>query len=184
MIRIPYSKVAPEGMKALAATRAYIASSGIDRRLRALVELRVSQINGCAYCVDMHSQEARHAGEVQQRLDCLPVWRETTFFDDRERAALAWAESVTLVAETRVPDDVFEQARKQFSEKELVDLTLVVVSMNAWNRMAISFRPSRGERSTANKSMRCGNSVVATRLGDAWFPSYPALKSRATFMRR
>ena len=112
MIRIPYSKVAPEGLKSLAATRAYIGLSGIDRRLRALVELRVSQINGCAYCVDLHSQQARHAGETQQRLDCLPVWRETTFFDDRERAALAWAESVTLVAETRVPDDVFEQARQ------------------------------------------------------------------------
>lgn len=139
-MRIAYNKVAPEAVKLLGATSPYFRSSSIDARLRALVELRVSQINGCAYCIDMHSQEARHAGETQQRLDCLPAWRETTFFDDRERAALAWAESVTLVSETRVPDDVFEQARKQFSEKELVDLTLIVAVMNAWNRLAISFR--------------------------------------------
>src|SRR6202030_3374430 len=96
----------------------YIASSGLAPRLRALVELRVSQINGCAYCVDMHSQEARQAGETQQRLDCLPVWRETSFFDDRERSALAWAESVTLISQTGVPDAVYEDARKQFSEKD------------------------------------------------------------------
>jgi AhpD family alkylhydroperoxidase len=145
-LRIAYNKVAPEAVKALGATRTYLGSSGIDPRLRALVELRVSQINGCAYCVDLHTQQARHAGEGQQRLDCLPVWRETTFFDDRERAALAWAESVTLVAETRVPDDVFEQARQHFSEKELVDLMLVVAAMNAWNRMAISFRQGPEQR--------------------------------------
>jgi AhpD family alkylhydroperoxidase len=139
-MRIDYNKVAPDAVKALAATGTYIGSSGIDRRLRALIELRVSQINGCAYCVDLHSQQARHAGESQQRLDCLPVWRETTFFEARERAALAWAESVTLVSETRVPDTVFEQAQQQFSEKELVDLTFIVATMNAWNRLAISFR--------------------------------------------
>ena len=100
----------------------------------------MSQVNGCAYCVDMHSQEARHAGELQQRLDCLPVWRETPFFTDRERAALAWAESVTRVSETGVPDAVYDEVRKHFGEKELVDLTLVVSVMNAWNRVAISFR--------------------------------------------
>ncbi len=146
--RIAYAQVAPDVFKALSAARPYIESSGIDPRLRALVELRVSQINGCAYCVDLHSREARRAGEGQQRLDLLPVWRETPFFDDRERAALAWAESVTLVAQTGVPDPVYEEALRQFSEKELVDLTLVVASMNAWNRMAISFRqaiPSRRE---------------------------------------
>lgn len=138
--RIAYVKIAPDAFKALSATRPYIESSTIDARLRALVELRVSQINGCAYCVDLHSREARQAGEGQQRLDCLPVWRETPFFDDRERAALAWAESVTLVSQTGVPDAVFEEARKHFAEKELVDLTLIVAVMNAWNRMAISFR--------------------------------------------
>jgi AhpD family alkylhydroperoxidase len=104
--RIAYHQVAPDALKSLAATRPYIESSGIEPRLRALVELRVSQVNGCAYCVDLHSREARRAGEAQQRLDCLPVWRETPFFDDRERAALAWAESVTLVPQTGVPDVV------------------------------------------------------------------------------
>jgi AhpD family alkylhydroperoxidase len=139
-MRLAYYQVAPDALKALSATRPYLESSGIEPRLRALVELRVSQINGCAYCVDIHSREARRAGEGLQRLDCLPVWRETPFFDDRERAALAWAESVTLVPQTDVPDGVYEEVRKHFSERDLVDLTLVVTVMNAWNRMAISFR--------------------------------------------
>lgn len=140
MKRIDYVQVAPDAVKALAATRPYFAASAIEPRLRALVELRVSQINGCAYCLDLHSCEARRAGEAQQRLDCLPAWRETPLFDDRERAALAWAESVTLVSQTGVPDAVFEEARRHFSEKDLVDLTFVIAPMNAWNRVAISFR--------------------------------------------
>jgi AhpD family alkylhydroperoxidase len=138
--RIAYAQVAPDALKSLSASRPYIESAAIDPRLRALVELRSSQINGCAFCVDLHSREARKAGETQQRLDCLPVWRETTFFDERERAALAWAETVTLVSQTSVPDAVYEEARRHFSEKELVDLTLIVSIINAWNRMAISFR--------------------------------------------
>jgi AhpD family alkylhydroperoxidase len=138
--RIAYFQIAPDGLKALSATRPYIEACGIDARLRVLVELRTSQINGCAYCVDLHSREARQAGETQQRLDCLPVWRETLFFNDRERAALAWAESVTLVQQTGIPDAAYEQAHQQFSDKDLVDLTLIVSVMNAWNRMAISFR--------------------------------------------
>jgi AhpD family alkylhydroperoxidase len=138
--RIDYKRVAPEAVKALAATKFYIDTTEITPRLRALVELRTSQINGCSYCVDLHSREARAAGEGQQRLDCLPVWRETDLYDERERAALAWAESVTLVSQTGVPDDMFEEARRHFSEKELVDLTLIIASMNAWNRIAISFR--------------------------------------------
>ena len=146
--RIAYYQVAPDAVKSLSATRTYIESSSIEPRLRALVELRTSQINGCAYCVDMHSREARQAGETQQRLDCLPVWRETSFFDEQERAALAWAESVTRLAETGVPDAVFEQAKAQFNEKELVDLTLIISVMNAWNRMAISFRQGPALRSS------------------------------------
>jgi len=138
--RVPYYQVAPEAVKALGATKPYLEASNIEPKLRALVELRSSQINGCAYCVDMHSREARAAGETQQRLDCLPVWRETTFYDERERAALAWAEAVTLVSETGVPDDVYDEARRHFSDKDLVDLTFVVAVMNAWNRIAISFR--------------------------------------------
>jgi AhpD family alkylhydroperoxidase len=146
--RLDYVRVAPDAVKALSATRPYLAASAIEPRLRALVELRVSQINGCAYCVDLHSHEARRAGEEQQRLDCLPVWRETPFFDDRERAALAWAESVTRVSETGVPDQMFDEVRRQFSERDLVDLTLVVAAMNAWNRIAISFRQGPAHRST------------------------------------
>lgn len=138
--RIDYKRVAPEAVQALGATKPYIQSTDVTPRLRALLELRTSQINGCSYCVDLHSREARAAGEGQQRLDCLPVWRETELYDDRERAALAWAESVTLVSQTGVPDEVFEELQRRFSEKEIVDLTLIVASMNAWNRMAISFR--------------------------------------------
>ena len=144
--RLDYAKVAPDALKALGATRPYLAASAVEPRLRALVELRVSQINGCAYCIDLHSQEARHAGEAQQRLDCLPAWRETPLYDERERAALAWAESVTLVAATGAPDAAFEEVRRHFSEKDLVDLTLVVASMNAWNRVAIGFRQGPAAR--------------------------------------
>lgn len=151
-LRLSYRQVAPEAMQALGATKTYLASSTIDARLRALVELRVSQINGCSYCVDLHSREARHAGEEQQRLDCLPVWRETPFFNERERAALAWAESVTLVHDTGVPDAVFEQVRAAFNDRELVDLTLIVSVMNAWNRMAISFRQGPSPHPTAAKT--------------------------------
>jgi AhpD family alkylhydroperoxidase len=138
--RIPYFQAAPDGYKALGATRPYLESTAIGPKLKALVELRTSQINGCAYCVDMHSREARQAGESQQRLDCLPVWRETPFFDVRERAALAWAESVTLVSETGVPDSVYEEAHRNFSDKDLADLTFIIAMMNAWNRIGISFR--------------------------------------------
>jgi AhpD family alkylhydroperoxidase len=144
--RIAYYQVAPEGIKALQGIDPYFKSSNIEPRLRALVELRTSQINGCAYCVDMHSRQAREHGETQQRLDCLAVWRETSFYDDRERAALAWAESVTNVSHTGIPDDVYEEVKKQFSEKDLVDLTLVISVMNAWNRIAIGFRQGPAKR--------------------------------------
>jgi AhpD family alkylhydroperoxidase len=145
--RIAYYQVAPEGIKALQSIDPYFKSSNIEPRLRALVELRTSQINGCAYCVDMHSRQAREHGETQQRLDCLPAWRETTFYDDRERAALAWAESVTNVSHTGIPDGAYEEVKKQFSEKDLVDLTLIISVMNAWNRIAISFRQGPAKRS-------------------------------------
>jgi AhpD family alkylhydroperoxidase len=144
--RLDYNHVAPDAVKALAATKPYIRSSDIPASLRALVELRTSQINGCAYCVDLHSREARAAGESQQRLDCLPVWRETEFYNDRERAALAWAESVTLVSQTGVPDAAFDEVQRHFTEKEIVDLTLIIASMNAWNRIAISFRQGPTKR--------------------------------------
>jgi len=111
----------------------------IDKKLRAIIELRVSQINGCAYCVDLHTSEARRAGETQQRLDCLTVWREVSFFDDAEKAALEWAEAVTTVASTGAPRHLYDALFDHFSETQIVDLTLIVAQMNAWNRLAIGF---------------------------------------------
>jgi len=137
--RIRFRQVAPGAAKALDDIHAYLAVCGLDSKLRLLVEIRVSQINGCAYCVDRHIHEARTAGEMQQRLDCLAFWRETPFFDARERAALAWTESLTLVGQSHARDDVYAQARDQFDDKTLVDLTLAIGGMNAWNRIIIGF---------------------------------------------
>jgi len=117
----------------------------LEHSLLKLVEIRASQINGCAYCLDMHTKDARAAGETEQRIYALSAWRETPFFTDRERAALEWTEAVTLVAETRVPDDVYEQVRQQFSEEELVELTFAVIVINSWNRLNVSFRPLVGD---------------------------------------
>ena len=117
----------------------------LEHSLLRLVEIRASQINGCAYCLDMHTKEARAAGETEQRIYTLDAWRETPFFTDRERAALEWTEAVTLVAETRVPDDVYQKVRRQFSEEELVELTFAVIVINSWNRLNVSFRPLVGD---------------------------------------
>lgn len=117
----------------------------LEHSLLRLVEIRASQINGCAYCLDMHTKEARAAGETEQRIYTLDAWRETPFFTDRERAALEWTEAVTLVSETRVPDDVYEQVSQQFSEEELVELTFAVIVINSWNRLNVSFRPLVGD---------------------------------------
>ena len=111
----------------------------INKKLRAVIELRVSQINGCAYCVDLHTIEARQAGETKQRLDCLPVWREVPFFDSAEKAALAWAEAITLVSENGAPEHLYNKLSDHYSENQVVDLTLIIAQMNAWNRLAISF---------------------------------------------
>lgn len=134
----------PEAMKAIYAMEMYLAKSSLDKQLLHLIKYRVSQINGCAYCLDMHSKDLRAGGETEQRLYTLDAWRETPFFTDRERAALEWAEAVTLVSETHVPDEVYEAVRKEFSEDELIDLTLAVATINTWNRMAISFRTTPG----------------------------------------
>jgi AhpD family alkylhydroperoxidase len=128
----------------MSALEMYSKESSIEAPLRELVKMRASQINGCAYCLDMHSKDARAAGETEQRLYVLSAWEEAPFYTDRERAALAWTEAVTLVADGHVPDEVFERARAQFSEQELVDLTLAVVAINGWNRLAISFRSEVG----------------------------------------
>jgi AhpD family alkylhydroperoxidase len=135
----PY-QAAPQAMKALVALENYVQQSGLDHSLIDLVKTRASQINGCAYCIHMHTGEARARGETEERLYLLDAWHESPLYSERERAALAWTEAVTLLSETHVPDRVYEQAREQFSEAELVNLTLCVAAINAWNRIAISFR--------------------------------------------
>ena len=122
----------------------YTRNCGLERSLIELIKMRASQINGCAFCLDMHSKDARAAGETEQRLYALNAWRETPFFSDRERAALTWTEAVTRVSESHVPDETYEAVRQHFSEKELVDLTLAIVTINGWNRLAISFRAVPG----------------------------------------
>jgi AhpD family alkylhydroperoxidase len=142
--RIEYGKVAPGAVAAMSRLEQYVHESELEPALVELVKVRASQINGCAYCIDMHSKDARSRGESEQRLYELVAWRETPFFTERERAALAWAEAVTQVSDGHVPDDVYEMARAQFSEKDLVDLTLAIVAINGWNRLAISFRTVPG----------------------------------------
>lgn len=144
--RSAYLKIAPEAVKAFSAGTGYLDNSSIEQKLRRMVELRVSQINGCAFCVDLHSRQLRDLGETVQRMDCLVVWKEVPFYDERERAALEWAEAVTRVEETHAPDSAYEIASAQFSEKELVDLTWVIANMNMWNRVAIGFRRVPGKR--------------------------------------
>jgi AhpD family alkylhydroperoxidase len=142
--RIDYRKYAQQPLQSMLAVGKYIAESGLDAKLVHLVKMRASQINGCAYCLDMHSIDARVAGESEQRLYTLDAWREPPFFNDRERAALAWTEALTLISQTHAPDAVFEEVKQHFSEKEIVDLTLVIGTINLWNRLAISLRAVPG----------------------------------------
>jgi AhpD family alkylhydroperoxidase len=144
--RMAYRTVAADTYQALLGVHHHLTKVFPDARLRALIEIRVSQINGCAYCLDLHATEARQLGETQQRLDCLAAWREAPFFTERERAALAWAESLTHVAETRAPDDVYAAVKKHFTDKELVDLTAAIGMINLWNRMSVAFRSGPKER--------------------------------------
>ena len=142
--RIDIQKVAPEAFRAMAGLQSYLNHSGLEPALLGLVKMRASQINGCAYCLDMHSKDARAHGESEQRLYALSAWRETPFFTERERAALAWTEALTLISETHAPDDVFEEVRRHFDEKELVALSMAIVTINGWNRLAIGFRAVPG----------------------------------------
>jgi AhpD family alkylhydroperoxidase len=138
--RIDYYTVAPDAAKALYPLEGYIIKSGLEKTLLNLVKIRASQINGCAYCVDMHSAEARQAGETERRLYAVVVWHESPFFTKRERAALAWCEAVTLLSETKAPDDIYQELLNNFSEKDAVDLTMAIIAINGWNRLAVSFR--------------------------------------------
>ena len=132
--------VAPDGIAALTAVEHYVQKSGLDPKLAALVKTRVSQINGCAYCLHMHTQEARKLGDTDTRLHLLDAWHESNLYSKRERAALAWAEALTDIKTTHAPDDVYDSARREFSEKELADLSIVIAMINAWNRLAIGMR--------------------------------------------
>ena len=142
--RIDYAKAAVEGRGAMKSLDDHVRHAGMDRGLIELVKLRASLINGCSYCVDMHTKIARSLGETEQRLYAVSVWRETPFYSERERAALAWTEAVTLVNVGHVPDDVYDLARRHFAERELIDLTLAIVAINSWNRLAIAFKAVPG----------------------------------------
>ncbi len=142
--RMDFRKASPPGEKAMAAFHAFVHKCGLEQTLLELVKLRASQINGCAHCIDMHTKELRADGESEQRLYLLDAWRESPFYSDRERAALAWTEALTLVTEGHVPDEIYDAARAQFSEEELVNLTLAIVAINGANRLNIAFRTIPG----------------------------------------
>ncbi len=142
--RLDPRKAAPEAMKAIADLHGYVRTCSLDHNLLELIKLRASQINGCAWCMDMHSKELRAAGEDEQRLHLLSAWRECPFYSERERAALAWTEALTLLRDANVPDDVFALARSQFSEQELVELTVAIIAINGANRLNVAFRTVPG----------------------------------------
>ncbi|WP_024873181.1 carboxymuconolactone decarboxylase family protein [Tolumonas lignilytica] len=138
--RLNFYSSAPEAIESMVNLEKYIRTSTLPKSLMELVRLRASQINGCAYCVDLHTSDARKTGEDERRLAAVVVWRETPFFSERERAALEWTESLTLIAQTHAPDEIWEQLKVHFTAKELVDLTLLIGTINTWNRIAIAFR--------------------------------------------
>ena len=150
--RLDYAQASPAARAAMLALEKAVRDSGLEQPLLELVRMRASQLNGCAYCIDMHSKDARAAGETEQRLYGLDAWRETPFFTERERAALEWTEAITLVADSRVPDTVYQQALKSFSGKELANLTLAVIAINGWNRIAIGFRMEPGNYQPARQA--------------------------------
>ena len=138
--RLDIAKVSPAAYQAVAALQSYVDKSGLDAKLRALIKIRASQINGCAYCLAMHTRDARKLGETDERMHLLNAWREAPVYSERERAALGWIEAITLVTQGHVPDEAFEAVRQQFSENEIVDLTAAAIAINGWNRIAIAFR--------------------------------------------
>jgi AhpD family alkylhydroperoxidase len=142
--RLEYAKIAPGAFRAMLGLEKYLKGCDLEPSLLHLVKMRVSQINGCAFCLDMHSKDARAADETEQRLYLLNAWREAPFYSDRERAALAWTEALTLIGDSHVPDEIYTLARQHFSEQELVDLSVAIVAINGWNRLAIGFRSEVG----------------------------------------
>ncbi len=154
--RIDVTKISPAAYRAMYALEQYIHSSKLEPALVHLLKLRASQINGCAYCIDMHWKDARAIGESEQRLYGLDAWRESPYYSERERAALTWVESLTKITEGHVPDSVYEEARKVFSEQELVDLAMVAVAINGWNRLAIGFRAEVGKYQPKQHELKKG----------------------------
>ncbi len=142
--RLNYSNVYPEAFQTMLQLEKFTSASGIEPSLYELIKTRASQINRCAYCLDMHTKDARKQGETEQRLYALSAWRETPFFSDRERAALEWTEALTLISENEVSDALYDAVRKYFDEKEIVALTMAIIAINGWNRLAISFRTVPG----------------------------------------
>ncbi len=155
--RLDLAKIDPAAYRAMLGLETYIRSSRLDPRLVHMIKMRASQINGCAFCIDMHSKDARAAGETEQRLYALDAWRETPFYTERERAALAWTEALTLIRDGHAPDDVYDEVKRHFAEDELVALTLAIVTINAWNRLAIGFRAVPG----AYQPAQAGHAHVA-----------------------
>jgi AhpD family alkylhydroperoxidase len=150
--RLDFRKASPQGGKAMTGLHTFVRNCGLDHALLELVKLRASQLNGCAHCIDMHTKELRAEGESEQRLYLLNAWRDSPFYTDRERAALAWTEAVTLIAESQVPDDVYDEARKQFSAEELVNLTMALVAINGANRLNIAFRTVPGSHQVRRRA--------------------------------
>ncbi len=143
--RINLMEKGQKAIKALNGIGSYLAKSQVEQQLFNLIDFRVSQINGCAYCLDMHSKDLRAAGETEQRLYVLDAWREAPFYSKRERAALAWAEAVTKLKDGNVPDEVYDEARSEFSEEELIDLTMAIIAINTYNRINIAFKTPAGD---------------------------------------
>lgn len=131
-------------LKAMLGLQHVVQTSGLEHSVVSLVKIRASQINGCAYCIDMHTKDARAEGETEQRIYALNAWRETPFFSDRERAALEWTETLTLISQNQVPDEIYDRVRQHFNEKDLISLTMAVIAINGWNRLAITFRAPAG----------------------------------------
>lgn len=142
--RLDYGKVAPEAIKGLLELERYVHHSNLEKSLFELVKTRASQLNGCAYCLDMHTKDARKGGETEQRLYTLSAWRETPFFTERERAALEWTEALTLISQSHITDDLYERVTKQFNEQDLMALTMTIIAINGWNRLAIPFKTEAG----------------------------------------
>jgi AhpD family alkylhydroperoxidase len=151
--RLDYAEAAPQGYRAIAALDHYVEHCGLDPLLLTLVQMRASQLNGCSYCLDMHSKDARAMGESEQRLYALNAWRDAPFYTDRERAALQWTEEITLISQAHAPNVAYEDVRRHFNEEELVNLTLAVATVGAWNRLCIGFRSQAGSYESSRQPL-------------------------------